>query len=931
MLRLHLRYLLIAFLGQVSAPTDEEVGRLFSKLDAPDTRPRVLWAMAGNAADWFSRLKDRLPRLMAAPPREAWATVSLLAGAISRHRDTVLGLVRRHWMTDVSYLQHTLYVLNDLHLWDAASMSVAAACVDRVVHETPNDTSMLRGLLRASARSGPSVALKLLAHYLSARTRRTTNDLSDARTEHGSSWSKSEEYLRLLRGTIWYEIKMMFDKYPKQFIEQVWPWFIDVLERLGKEHASSRNAYRGHTGLIFSGPADEPDFFQKALEEAIRQLSEDYTDDFLGFVKETEGSDLNVVHRLLALGLERIAAKRPQAVLRYLLADSRRLAIAEVWYNFDAIRSVALISALVPVLGTEDARRLEAAILAWRYYPDDPTDSDAKYRLELKKWSREHRLPLLRAFPFERLSPAGQRQVQEEKRAFPDTPYRNPSPSQVRRVDSPMSAEQMKEAKDEDIVQLFDTLTDATEWKHPTREWPNAVGGSIQASREFAEFTKHAPDRALSMIERFEPGKTERPAGDALAALGDSAVPAAKLIECIRRLDGRGFASETFRMSAARCLGDVARRNQGLDDETCELLAGWVMDRSSVHDDSGANWDDTIETGRSILWGMQDFGPLPQGNYTILDALMLGYLSRTQPDLNGWLTVLELHLNRNESLKVWSALARDMPYLVNAEDGRGIDFLDTFFARYPELLNTRAGVLLIGHVVARLPDGMTDRIIDGWVSGGWEHGPQVAGEVAALNLCRMPDSAVARARVDQFLDGDDFDSNTIRQLRVGLTYTFSKAWHSLDLRPLSTPLLIRLIDTACDAVATALDVLFGAIEPLPMDAHTRSLIEAVLRRPSVLVAQNLYFLVKSLTGLLYEDGYPALVYDVATTLVEEAGRSGNETDTVQNLSELADLALTLHRVPHTREHGLDLFERLLKADVPGLSESLKMIDRPAFR
>ncbi|MDE0191068.1 MAG: TIR domain-containing protein [Gammaproteobacteria bacterium] len=929
-LRLHLRYMLIAFLGQVSDPTDEEVGRLFSKLDAPDTCPRVLWAMAGNAAGWFSRLKDRLPQLMTAPSPQAWATVSLLAGAVSRHRDTVLGLVRRQWMTDVAYLRHAVYVLCDLHSWDAAAMSVATACVDRVVDQTPNDTFMFRGLLKASARSGPSVALKLLTHYLNARTRRITSDLSDAGTEHGSSWSRSEEYRRLLRDTIWYEIKMMFDKYPMELIEQVWPWFIDVVERLGKERASSRNAYRGHTGLIFSGAADESDFFQNAMEEAIRGLAEDYPDDFLGFVKENEGSDLNVVHRLLALGLERIAAKRPQAVLRYLLADSRRLAIAEVWYDYDAIRSLALIAALVPALGTDDARRLEAAILAWRYYSDDPTDSDAKYRLDLKKWSREHRLPLLRAFSFERLSPAGQRYVQEEERAFPNRPDRSPSPPQMRRVDSPMAAAQMKEAKDEDIVHLFGTLTDATGWKHPTRGWPY-VGGSIQASREFAEFSKHAPDRALSIVERFEPGKAERPAGDALAALGDSAVPVAKLIECIRQLDGRGFASEPFRIGAARCLREVALRNQGLEDDTCELLAGWITEHSSAHDDSGAAGDDTFGHGTSILWSTHDFVALPQGNYPILDALMLGYLLRPQPDMNGWVTVLERHLKRNESLKVWSALARDMPYLVNAEDERGIDFLGALFAHYPELLNTRSGVLLIGHVVDRLPDEMTDRIVNGWISGGWEHGPQVAGEVAALSLCRKPESAVARERVDRFLRGDNFDSNTMRRLQVGLTYSLARAWNQSHLRQLSTPLLTRLIDTAGDSIATALHVLFRRSESLPIGAHTRQLLEAALQQPPILEGQNMYFLVKGLKGLLYEDGYPAIVYDVARTVVEEAGRSRSGADKVQNLSELADLALTLHRIEDTREHGLDLFELLLRADAPGLSESLKMIDRPAFR
>lgn len=56
-----------------------------------------------------------------------------------------------------------------------------------------------------------------------------------------------------------------------------------------------------------------------------------------------------------------------------------------------------------------------------------------------------------------------------------------------------------------------------------------------------------------------------------------------------------------------------------------------------------------------------------------------------------------------------------------------------------------------------------------------------------------------------------------------------------------------------------------------------------------------------------------------------------ESEAVRGLSDLADLTLTLHRIPDTREHGLDLFERLLMADVPGLSECLRVLDRPAFR
>ena len=123
---------------------------------------------------------------------------------------------------------------------------------------------------------------------------------------------------------------------------------------------------------------------------------------------------------------------------------------------------------------------------------------------------------------------------------------------------------------------------------------------------------------------------------------------------------------------------------------------------------------------------------------------------------------------------------------------------------------------------------------------------------------------------------------------------------------------------------------FRVNSPFPADAHTRELLEAVLERPSVLVGRA-HFLVKGLKDLLYEDGYPILAYKVATALIEQAARTSSESDSMHNLSDLVDLALTLNRIPDTKEHGLDLFERLLEANAPGLYGSLRMIDRPAFR
>ena len=129
---------------------------------------------------------------------------------------------------------------------------------------------------------------------------------------------------------------------------------------------------------------------------------------------------------------------------------------------------------------------------------------------------------------------------------------------------------------------------------------------------------------------------------------------------------------------------------------------------------------------------------------------MLGYVLREQPHPSGWLGVLERHLDRDEDPRVWSALTQGMPNLVRADDERAIKFLNSLFARFPKILNTKSGVLLIGQIVERLPGRMINGILDGWASGDWTHGPQAAGEIAALRLCRQPDCPDARAQVDRF-------------------------------------------------------------------------------------------------------------------------------------------------------------------------------------
>ena len=942
-LRLHLRYLLIDFLGQAAHPDDEEAQWLLPLLDDSAHHSRVLHAIARNP-EWFSRIQSRLPSLMTAPPDDAWSVVGVLSEAVAAERDVVLRLVERYWAAHREHVPHASTVLSSLTSWDEESVEIAA----RLAADGLDDTYMVRRLVDKIAESRPNLAPKLIARCLRAQTNRIAAENSastqgQSALENSSVSAPSRRYEPLLEQTCgWHDIHELATQAPRAFIEELWPWLNDILERIARQPHPHLNQYRKHNGLAFCTDGGFQYSLPEAIESSIRGFAEAVPGAFLDFVEAHKNSDLEVVHHLLALGLASIATTQPEAVLRYLLGDPRRFAVGNFLDTHADSRT--LISTLVPALSNVDAGKLERAILAWEQYRSLPGNVDPKSRFEFQKWTREHRLRLLRSFPFERLSPQGKRHVREEERALPHTPDSDQTLGEAQFVESVMSAEQMGKATDDEILTLFKELTDDTTFHHPRpSKLLDHVGGSIQASSAFADFAKKAPDRALKIIRKFEAGITERPAGAALAELGQSNVSPAALIASIRDLDSRGFDSEHFRAHAARCLREVARRAGGLDDATCALLERWITDwRSAVADKESVSVTDHPEgptenskpegDGRSLLWRMSGGHILPGGNYPFLDALMLGYLMRKPAHPNGWLAVLERHLTRSEDPKVWNAVTYDLRYLVNSDRPRAIAFLELLVSHYPDVLHTIAGVRLVATVLDWLPDKLLDRIVDRWISRGWENGPQAAGEVATLKLCRNPDDHKAAERVERFLTDGAYEPTAAAGLVLGIAHTLAVAWHEPALRALTTPLIVRLVPTADGSVVEALQAIFSGSDTLPADDHTRSLLEALLDHPSILVGYG-RSLVDGMKGLLRDGWNPKLVYKVTKTVVGNASSALNDfrTSLPGIAGDLADIALTLHRLPETRTDGLELFERLMELDAYQLDERLRMIDRPAFR
>jgi hypothetical protein len=128
-LRLHVRYLLIDFLGQVQEPSDREMIWLVRFLEAPEFRNKVLFSISGNNG-WFRRLASgHLPAVMNLDPNFAWPVVNVLQRALPFGRQECLDLINRHWMPDKTKDSLTWSALRDLSEWDDDSVELVCRII----------------------------------------------------------------------------------------------------------------------------------------------------------------------------------------------------------------------------------------------------------------------------------------------------------------------------------------------------------------------------------------------------------------------------------------------------------------------------------------------------------------------------------------------------------------------------------------------------------------------------------------------------------------------------------------------------------------------------------------------------------------------------------------------------------------------------------
>jgi nucleoside phosphorylase len=933
-LRRHLRLLLIEFLGQAKGPLDIEKGCMSDALASEENYLFSLNAISGNP-DWLPCFGSTVVRnAMVGSENEREQAVRILISGWSSDANYVMQLIHDWWLPDAHNDGYTWLVIQECPVWTDAVESVALQILGRSTIAIPRVDHLAQSL----AITQPELAARLirakLEHLVTEASRNERPDPfpESEDQEELIAWymrnRPNKKFIGILEENEWVALHTLAEAAPQTFLVHLWPWYLSVFKKI-VQRAKVVEVKHSFVGQYYielnlsssSGSESRERPPLDALQITIEEVARHQPDVFAEWVKENSDFAIYPVQQLIARGYTVSPERFARRALDWLVADFRRFELGTVYSLRDD--SVQLVKSCAPYVDQEYVRRFEKAVL--NYNPEIPEHiSGAEQRRNFLNLVRASKKDLLEAVGVERLSDKGRDLVVTEQRALGERFDQVVHQGEGGYIGSPMGADSMQKAKDQDILKIFREVPDNAGWSHP-RDFMR--GGNVQLSRAFADFARNTPGRARSLIEQFAPRGQERAAGYALDAMADDADNSRHVTELLRILYYRGFGIEEFKESSARAIEKLALGQCHFDDDIVEILVEWLRGTEGSEGEfaDGENVEDTALQdestldGTSILWGLGGASVLPGGNFTILAALSATLLSRGESGRDRLFDVLREHLVREQNAEVWKPLLLKLANAGGSSPQIVSDFIRELFSKIPQLLGTREAIIFLAHA-QRWDDDLVFEVIDGWASSGSLFQQKAYGElVGVVSILKQKQKWIEARK--EIVDGGRVS------VRVGLANAAVNLWTEDAFREEAGGILVSVLKGGCSSVVAAVMDVFRVADELPADETTFSLLRELVDPSTDLSAAPEHFVVERLQTLLPNQA--ELVARLAERLVaawqDELGdiRTGAAAEAPQ----LLDLALTLHRLGgYPRQSGLAIFEQMIEMDAYGARDTLAEID-----
>lgn len=933
-LRRHLRLLLIEFLGQVSQPLEFEKTCMTEVLNTPELRIFGLKAI-GSSPGWFIHFASTAIReAMSGTDAEAGQALRILALNWRTDSNHVIRLIKERWLPYPERDSYSWMAACECPLWTDEVEEIATTVLKR----SPISLWQVEHTAMIVAVEQPDVAMRLVLaklNFLLAEAKGKPEPPSfpaDGTEEEKALWYVEYRRLKkfddLLETMDWHDLPALAETAPEAFLRYLWRWYVSVFSEILARFESGgvEHAYPGQFVLEMeltpsqarSASREKP--VMSALQTAVEEFAERTPDEFSRWADENSSLEMLAVQQLIARGYEVSAGQLASEALDWILRDQRRFQLGTSYRHRQT--TIDLVRASAPHWSKEEIGHFEKAVLNYR--PSVPDHlKEPERRRSFADMIRATRKDLLQAIGVERLALESRELVATEQRALGDRFDRSIGQVEGGWIGSPMDAAAMAKAKDRDILKIFHEIPDNTNWDHPTH-WMR--GGNIQLSRAFAEFARTDPNRAIRLMEQFEPLQQERAAGYALDAMADEAENDRSVIEALLDLHARGFQAEEFRESSARAIEKIADRKADIDDEVIGILVGWLT-LSTAQLEEEAEKRDIDLTSRaederlregSILWS-DGSAFLPSGNFNILSALASILLNRREAGRDLYFAILDDHLSRERDPNIWRALL----YRLGNAGGSTPQVVSTFFrklfARFPELLATREAVTFLAYA-QRWDDQFVLDLITDWRKSEQAFLQRAYGELVGL-------IAIVKEKNDWAQAQDEIIASGTDDMKIGLAYAAVNMWSDEELRQRCSGTLVALLKGASKELVAAVMDVFRVTDELIPDASTVELLRALADAGTDMSAAPSHFVVERLQALLPHES--ELVAAIAEKLVAALrGELGDiRTGAVTAAPQLTDLALTLHRLGGaSRQSGVAIFEAMIEMDAYGARETLAEID-----
>jgi hypothetical protein len=933
-LRLHLRYLLIDFLGHLSDPEEYEVAILSERLIHPDDQKRVLIAIRGRET-WFQQLKtSHFPMVFRWPVRDLWPMIGIITEAWHFAASDCLELLDKYLLPYPENDEISRSCLREMHIWDAECVERVRKLVRRAPHGRQWWVEDLTSVISAAAPDlAPRVVAAALKRELDEVVLRANMLAMETKEEFGSEsvvtgGQRASGKNPFEQQNSWYDLPGVAEAAPVAFLEELWPLFAEAARECYSDSSSSVLNEYGGWSFAFERERDEPVHYPiaHALEMSVKECARRVPEQFLQITRPSWDIERKPLQALLAIGLVEAAPMVPEEVLAFLCSDPRRLFLGS-YYHSDQSYSCQLITAVSPHLSADQLKHLEQVVLSWSSYRADVEICDKQI-----EWDRESRHRLLKAIPPGMRSSAVVEMIGEEELPM-QYGFKGRSRGTALREVPALTKDQMKGVSDQDILDAFvqgDASREA-EWSEERQDLIRC-GETRLLAHELGSLAKEDPDRVLRLLASLFANGYEAAIESILYGLVDSPIDGENVFTSIVQLTELGAGSESFRSSASHVLYRKCRAGKGLSDKLCRILECWLAEAWEENDDPIPIADESRsqDNPTSILWGSHRHVSV-NGSFWTLLAITYGYLMRDPPDGSRWLAVLEKHLLSQSSRSVWQSYCSELHWieLKACDTPRGMTLIDTLFHKFPEIRTSDEGVRLIANLAHAMPLEMCQENLQLIRGSKWFKGPQAYGELLALIALRNDGKCWAMHRLYAELGLLTQGTGAATEGTVlGIAFVAAHLWDVPEYRKNACEVLCRIIPFANERLSQAVGTVFWASEDFPADELTTKLLTSIARNPSVVAGRFAADLVEHLVGLL-----PHCRRSILETCQAILKRRGSDVQSVSGDlfmcgPHLVNIAMTLQRFNDTREGGLEMFEELMRL---GLDEAFKCLNEIDLR